>query len=73
VKEEKMQKKHNLKNQLLLDLIMLPVSLFMIIDYSLLIAAGDDSLRRKIVLTVWIIAAIGWSIKFVFDLKKKKA
>ena len=67
-----MLEKKRIKNQIILDLIMIPVSVFMTIDYSFLIIAGDDSLRKKIALSAWVISIIGWSIKFLYDLKKKK-
>lgn len=62
-----------LKLQLLLDFIMVPLSIFMVYDYSMLILSGEDSLRRKIVLAVWVLAVIGWSIKLLSDLKKRKS
>jgi len=62
----------NLKNQIIVDFIMIPVSIFMAWDYYSLILSGDDTLRRKIVLFVWIIAIIGWSVKLIFDLRTNR-
>jgi len=42
-------------------------------DYLNLIMSGDELIRRKIVLVIWFLAAIGWTIKFIYDLKQKKA
>ena len=67
-----MQSIKNVKNQIILDLIMIPVSIYMTFDYYFLIMSGDDSIRRKIVLVVWVLSIIGWSIKLVYDLKKRK-
>ena len=68
-----MQEIKKVKNQIMLDLIMVLVSIFMTFDYSYLIMSGDDSTRRKIVAAVWAIAIIGWSIRLFFDLRKRKA
>jgi hypothetical protein len=65
-----MPERKDLKNQIILDLIMIPIAVFMTFDYSSLILSGENSLRRKIVLVVWIISIIGWSVKLVLDLKK---
>ncbi len=62
-----------MKNQIILDLIMIPVSIYMTFDYYFLIMSGDDSTQRKIVLVVWALSIIGWSIKLVYDLKKWKS
>ena len=67
-----MQSLKNAKNQIIIDLIMIPISIYMTFDYYFLIMSGDDSIRRKIVLVVWILSIIGWTIKLVYDLKKRK-
>jgi hypothetical protein len=67
-----MQSLNNVKNQIILDIIMIPVSIYMTFEYYFLIMSGDDSIRRKIVLVVWALSIIGWSIKLVSDLKKRK-
>ena len=59
------------KNSILIDLLMILVSIYFTIDYYLLIMSGDDLVRRKIALVVWIFAIIGWSIKLFLNLKKK--
>ena len=68
-----MQSIKNVRNQIILDLIMIPVSIYMTFDYYFLIMSGDDSIRRKIVLVVWALSIIGWSIKLVYDLKKGRS
>ncbi len=60
------------KYQLVLDVAMILVAIFMTIDYSLLIYSGDDLLRRKIVLAIWFLAIFGWSIKFIYDVKQSR-
>ena len=67
-----MQETKNIKYQIILDIIMIPISIYMTFDYSFLIMSGDDSIRRKIVLAVWFCSIIRWSIKLVLDLKKRK-
>ena len=54
-----------------MDLVMLPITIFMTIDYSALILSGDELIRRKIALVVWLLSVIGWSIKLVYDLKTR--
>jgi hypothetical protein len=61
----------NITKQLILDIIMVIISIFMTFDYYNLIISGDNLLRRKIVLVVWIFSIIGWSIKFVYNLRKR--
>ena len=58
--------------QLLYDIFMILVSTYLFFDYLNLIMSGDELIRRKIVLVIWFLAAIGWTIKFIFDLKHKK-
>ena len=58
--------------QIFYDVFMILVSIYLFFDYLNLIMSGDDLIRRKIVLVIWILAAIGWTIKFVYDLKQKK-
>ncbi len=67
-----MRETKNMKGQIILDLIMIPVSVFMTFDYYSLIMAGDDSIKRKIVLAIWVLSIIGWTIKLFRDLKKRK-
>ena len=57
--------------QIFYDVFMILVSIYLFFDYLNLIMSGDELLRRKIVLVVWFLAAIGWTIKFVYDMKKK--
>jgi len=59
--------------QILYDVFMILVSIFLFFDYLNLIMSGDELIRRKIVLVIWFLAAIGWTIKFIYDLKQKKA
>ena len=59
------------KNKILIDLKMIVVPFYFTLDYYLLIMSGDDLVRRKIVIVIWIIAIFGWSIKLFIDLKKK--
>jgi hypothetical protein len=59
----------NAKWQIIIDLLMILLSIFMTIDYSLLISSGDDLVRRKVVLVIWFVAIFGWSIKLIHDLK----
>ena len=50
---------------------MIVVSFYFTLDYYFLIMSGDDLVRRKIAIVIWIIAIFGWSIKLFIDLKKK--
>jgi len=59
--------------QILYDVFMILVSIFLFFDYLNLIMSCDELIRRKIVLVIWFLAAIGWTIKFVYDLKQNKA
>jgi len=59
--------------QILIDAGMILVSIYFFFDYLNLIMSGDELIRRKIVLVIWGLAAIGWTVKFVYDLKQKKA
>jgi hypothetical protein len=59
--------------QMLYDVFMILVSIYLFFDYLNLIMSGDDLIRRKIVLVIWILATIGWTFKFIYDLKQKKA
>ena len=58
--------------QIFYDVFMILVSIYLFFDYLNLIMSGDELLRRKIVLVIWFLAAIGWTIKFVYDMKKKE-
>jgi len=59
--------------QIFLDVIMILISIYFFFEYLNLIMSGDELIRRKIVLIIWFLAAIGWTVKFVYDLKQKKA
>jgi len=59
--------------QIFYDVFMILVSIYFFFDYLNLIMSGDELIRRKIVLVIWFLAAIGWTIKFVYDLKQNKA
>ena len=58
--------------QIFIDVFMILVSIYLFFDYLNLIMSGDELIRRKVVLVIWILAAIGWTVKFVYDLKQKK-
>jgi len=60
------------RTKLQFDVIMILVSIYMTIDYYRLIISGDDLIRRKIVLVVWAIAIIGWTVKLIYDIRKKQ-
>jgi hypothetical protein len=59
--------------KIFIGVFMILVSIYFSFDYYNLIMSGDDLLRRKIVLVIWILSAIGWTIKLIYDLKQKKA
>ncbi len=61
-----------IKVQIQLDIIMLLVSIYFTVDYSRLIMSGTDTIGKKIVLAVWALAVILWTVKLVYDLKRKK-
>ena len=61
----------NARFQIILDLFMVLVAIFMTIDYALLIFSGDDLVRRKVVLVIWFFAIFGWSFKLIDDVKNK--
>ena len=46
-------------------------SLLMFADYTRLVLTTDDSMRRKVVLLIWFIIAIGWIITFIVRLKSR--
>lgn len=54
------------------DIAMVIISVFMTVDYSNLILAGDQPLRRKFALAVWILSIVGWSIKLFIDLRRSR-
>ena len=60
-----------LRNQLIFDIVMLPVSIYLLIDSLLLFQGGDDSLKRKIIVIFWGVAVIAWSVRLIYDLKIK--
>jgi hypothetical protein len=59
------------RKKIFIDSFMIIISIYFTFDYYNLILAGDVLIRRKIVLVVWIVAAIGWGIKLLYDLKNK--
>ena len=61
-----------LQKKYLFDIFMLIISVYLAIDYYYLINSGDDLVRRKIVIFVWIAAAVGWFVKLIYDMKKQK-
>lgn len=61
-----------IKVQIQLDIIMLLVSIYFTVDYSRLIMSGTDTIGKKIVLAVWALAVILWTVKLGYDLKRKK-
>ena len=61
-----------LKNKRVVSLIMIIVSGFLTVDYYFLIMEGDDSIRRKIALAVWIITFIAWTFILIKSLLGEK-
>ena len=68
-----MDEMKKIRYQLLLDYIMIPVSVFMAVNYLLIVLNGDDSTIRIIALCVWTFGSLVWPVKLFADLKKKKA
>jgi len=66
---EKLNKKRKWWN-----LVIACVFYFFTIDYFLLIQHGDDTLRRKIVLAIWIMGSVFWTFTWIkeFFLRKGK-
>ena len=65
-------KRKNIKSQIILDLIMVPVSIFMSFQYYPLTRIDKALLKDKIVCLIWILAIFGWSTKLILDLIKKR-
>jgi hypothetical protein len=59
------------KNRKWLFLIFYIVSFFFTVDYFILIRSGDDSLRRKIVFTIWLLSSIIWLALFLREILKR--
>ena len=59
------------KNRKWLFLILYIVSFLFSVDYFMLIRAGDESIRRKIVFTVWTLSSIIWLAFFLREILKK--
>lgn len=66
-----MEKSRKLRNQLIFDFIMLPISIVLFFDSLLLFQGGDDSLKRKIIISFWVVAIIAWTIRLIYDLRIK--
>jgi len=65
-------KRKNIKSQIILDLIMIPVSIIMTFQYYPLTRIDNALLKDKIVCLIWVLAMFGWSIKLILDLRRKK-
>ena len=65
-------KRKNIKSQIILDLIMVPVSIIMTFQYYPLTRIDNALLKDKIVCLIWVLAMFGWSIKLILDLRRKK-
>jgi len=65
-------KRKNIKSQIILDLIMVPVSIIMAFQYYPLTRIDNALLKDKIVCLIWVLAILGWSIKLILDLRRKK-
>ena len=59
------------KNRKWLFLILYLVSFFFTIDYFILIRAGEDSLRRKIVFTIWLLSSVIWLAFFLREILRR--
>ena len=57
------------KTSVIFDLIVLLLCAFMAFDYFHLIQNGDEMFHRKILLAIWVMAFLGWSLKLVKDLR----
>ena len=58
------------KNRKWLYLFLYIVTFFFAYDYFRLIQSGDDSLRRKIVFTIWLVSSIVWLAFFLREIVK---
>jgi hypothetical protein len=47
------------------------VSFLFTINYFLLMRSGDDSLRRKIVFTIWFLFSVVWLALFLREILRK--
>ncbi len=61
------------KNSVLLDLVIIFLCSFMAYDYFQVIQSGDDMFHRKIILALWIMAFLGWSLKLIRDLRNRRS
>ena len=65
-------KRKYIKYQIVLDLIMVPVSIIMAFQYYPLTKIDNALLKDKIVCLIWVLAIFGWSIKIILDLRRRK-
>ena len=65
-------KRENIKSQIILDLIMVPVSIIMAFQYYPLTRIDNALLKDKIVCLIWVLAIFGWSIKLILDLRRRQ-
>jgi len=65
-------KRKNIKSQIILDLIMIPVSIIMTFQYYPITRIDNALLKDKIVCLIWILAIFGWSIKLILDLRRRQ-
>jgi hypothetical protein len=59
------------KNRKWLYFILYIISFFFAVDYFMLIRSGEDSLRRKIVFTIWLLSSIIWLAFLLREILKK--
>ena len=59
------------KNRKWIYLILYGVSFFFTVDYFILIRSGDDSVRRKIVFTVWFLLSVVWLALFLREVIRR--
>jgi hypothetical protein len=59
------------KNRKWLFLLLYLVSFFFTVDYFILMRGGEDSLRRKIVFTVWFLSSVIWLAFFLREILMK--
>jgi len=65
-------KRKNIKSQIILDFIMIPVSIIMTFQYYPITRIDNALLKDKIVCLIWILAIFGWSIKLILDLRRRQ-